>query len=158
LIKFGQFIELNYFLADDVIDNAQKILASVSHYPFFKNNSATHLKRSDYFSRQSIVNCAGTLAKVVECFKELTKEYKGLFDMQENEGEEEAVENNVHPFNKSYGWIFSATEVAKHEGITLEQAYNLPVRQALNDLSFLKAKANYDKEQLTKHGKANNNQ
>jgi len=45
--------------------------------------------------------------------------------------------------------------VAEHERITLEQAFDLNVRQALNDLSYLKAKRNYDEQQLKKNGSVN---
>jgi len=45
--------------------------------------------------------------------------------------------------------------VAEHERITLEEAFDLNVRQALNDLSYLKAKRQYDEQQLKKHGSVN---
>jgi hypothetical protein len=51
-------------------------------------------------------------------------------------------------FNKQYGWIYSATQVAQHEGLGLDRAYDLPVRQAFNDLLYLKAKGKYEMEQL----------
>lgn len=37
--------------------------------------------------------------------------------------------------------------VAEYENICLDAAYDLPVIQALNDLSYLKAKGIWDKEQ-----------
>jgi len=40
--------------------------------------------------------------------------------------------------------------IKEHEGITLEQAFNLPVRQALNALAYLKSKGLYEEEQLKK--------
>lgn len=40
--------------------------------------------------------------------------------------------------------------VAEHEGISLEQVWNLGVIQFLNDLLYLKMKDKYDAEQLRK--------
>jgi hypothetical protein len=49
-----------------------------------------------------------------------------------------------------YGWIYQATLLAEHERITLEQVYEMPTIQALNDLSYLKAKNAFDSDQMRK--------
>jgi hypothetical protein len=49
-----------------------------------------------------------------------------------------------------YGWIYQATLIAEHERITLEQVYEMPTIQALNDLSYLKAKNAFDTDQIKK--------
>jgi hypothetical protein len=55
-----------------------------------------------------------------------------------------------------FGWIYQASIVAEHEKIKLEDVYNIMTIQFLNDLSYLKAKAENDKEQLKKvYGKNN---
>jgi hypothetical protein len=49
---------------------------------------------------------------------------------------------------EKFGWIYQATIVAEHEKIKLDEVYELPIIQFLNDLSYLKAKNAYDNEQL----------
>jgi len=151
-LRFGQFVEFTYFVAGDVLDNAHKILASCANIPLLKNNSDNHRKVSDYLHGQSVIKTIGSLSTLLENYTEFNKEYSGLFDLAE-EGEE--VEIVKDGFNDTYGWIYSATMVAEHERITLEQAFDLNVRQALNDLSYLKAKRNYDEQQLKKNGSVN---
>jgi hypothetical protein len=152
-IRFGQFVEITYFVQGDILDNAHCILASLANIPLLKNSSKRHHKVSDYFLDQSVVKTMGALSTILDNYTAFNKEYSGLFDLQED-GEE--VEVKKDGFNETYGWIYSATIVAEHERITLEQAFDLPVRQALNDLSYLKAKRNYDESQMKKHGAINN--
>lgn len=47
-----------------------------------------------------------------------------------------------------YGWIYQATLIADHEKIKLDEVYNLPTLQVLNDLAYLKSKNAYDSEQM----------
>jgi hypothetical protein len=49
-----------------------------------------------------------------------------------------------------YGWIYQATLIAEHERIKLEDVYEMPTIQALNDLSYLKAKNAFDADQMKK--------
>lgn len=49
-----------------------------------------------------------------------------------------------------YGWIYQATLIADHEKIKLDDVYNLPTLQVLNDLAYLKSKNAYDSEQMKK--------
>jgi hypothetical protein len=49
-----------------------------------------------------------------------------------------------------FGWQYCAKSVADHENITVDQSYELATIQFLNTLSYLKAKADYDKEQHRK--------
>jgi hypothetical protein len=49
-----------------------------------------------------------------------------------------------------YGWLYQIELVANYEKITLEDTYNLPTIQFLNDLAYLKAKGEYEAEQLKK--------
>jgi capsule polysaccharide export protein KpsE/RkpR len=54
-------------------------------------------------------------------------------------------------FNKRYGWIYAASQVAEYERITLDQAFALPIRQAFNDLAVFKsARVNTNTEQFKK--------
>ena len=51
---------------------------------------------------------------------------------------------------RNYGWIYQAKLVAEHEGIILEKAFDLNTLQFLNNLAYIKAKNEYDREQLKK--------
>jgi hypothetical protein len=144
-IRFGQYVELTHFIQNGAIENADKILASVAHLPFRKNSSANHYKVSEYFLGQPVPYVIGSTKAVIESFAALNDQYKGLFS---------GGESVTDPFNKYYGWVFSATQVAEHERITLEQAFDLPIRQALNNLAYLKSKGEYDKSQIKRHAES----
>lgn len=83
----------------------------------------------------------------IESMNDLIASYKGLFEIEESENDEPLIGDSEeqHPFIEQYGWIFSAKEVANHEGITLNEAFKLPVVQAFNALAYLKSKQSYDK-------------
>jgi hypothetical protein len=51
---------------------------------------------------------------------------------------------------QQFGWQYCAKSVADHENITVDQSYELTTIQFLNSLSYLKAKADFDKEQHRK--------
>jgi len=145
-MTFGQYIELAYFLSIDTLKNAHYIIASISNLPLLKNNSAHHRKKSEYFLGQSILKVMGSVGLIKQRFEEFNNEYKSLFGLDKTvNGEAE-----TDPFNKRYGWIYSASQVAEYERITLEGAFKLPIRQAFNDLAYLKAKSKYEADQLNK--------
>jgi hypothetical protein len=81
----------------------------------------------------------------------LDKEFAGLFD--NGNGEEDDTlsgRSSVSNFMRYYGWIYQTELVAAFEKVTLEQAYEIPTLQYLNDLAYLKAKGEYEAEQLRK--------
>jgi len=145
-IRFGQYVELSYFIQQDSTQKAHNILASIAAPLFFKNDSKNHSKISNYFLKQPITNVLGSIKTLLDALQSFNENYKGLFDS----GIVDDNVDSIHPFNKYYGWIYSATLIKEHEGITLEQAFNLPVRQALNALAYLKSKGLYEEEQLKK--------
>lgn len=144
-VTFGQYVELSFF-AGKPLQNAHFILSSLSNLLFRRNNSATHRNRAEYFLKQSVNKVLGSVSLIIESLDNFNKEYSSLF------GLDKAVAGEVQEdkFNKRYGWIYSASQVAEYERITNEQAFRLPVRQALNDLAYLKAKGIYEAEQLKK--------
>jgi hypothetical protein len=82
----------------------------------------------------------------------LDKEFKGLYgptDDGAGSGEDESG-RSASGFMHSYGWIYQTKLVAEFEGITLDQAFNLPVINFLNDLAYLKAKIEHDNELIRK--------
>ena len=66
--------------------------------------------------------------------------------------EPDGGERNVNEFDKYYGWIYSTKQVAEFEGCKLDEAYQLPLMQALNDLVYLKAKSEHDRLMAKKNG------
>lgn len=143
-ITFGQYIELSYFLSLSPIQHAHYVIASISNKWLRKNNSNKHKLKAEYFLHQPITKIMGSLSLIIQKFSDFNNEYKSLF------GLDKEVSGDVQsdPFNKRYGWTYSASQIAEYERITLDEAFGLPIRQAFNDLAYLKAKAKYEAEQL----------
>jgi hypothetical protein len=143
-LTFGKYIEIAYFLQEGVLKNAHLIVASCAKS--LKNIS--HSKKADYFLHKTIEYTLGAAMQITNNFNDFNKGYKGLFGAVKinDEGREEPVKEDA--FIKQYGWIFSATQVAEHEKITLDAAFQLPVIQALNDLAYLKSKGKYLEKQI----------
>lgn len=53
-------------------------------------------------------------------------------------------------FSKVWGWTYNTKMVSEMEGISLDEAWDMPVRKYLNDLSYLKMKREMDDEYLKK--------
>lgn len=149
-ITFGQYIELAYFLSHKPVQNAHYILATMSNQWLRKNKTRDHRKKADYFLTRPISEIIGSINKIIENFVAFNKEYKTLFGLDKNVTGD--VQEDV--FNKRYGWIYSASQVAEYERITLDEAFSIPIRQALNNLMYLKAKVKYESEQLKKLNKS----
>lgn len=144
-MSFGQYIELSFYSAS-IIHNAHKILASISNIDGEANNADQHQIKSEFFLLQPAETAMGTVNEFFNRFNAFNERYKSLFGLDREDGSE--IQSD--PFNKRYGWIFSATRVAGHNRVTLDEAYRLPVIQAFNDLAYLKAKDKYDEKQLKK--------
>jgi hypothetical protein len=149
-MTFGQYIELAFFLSNSPIQHAHYVMATIGTRWLRKHTASDHRKKASYFLDQPIDKIIGALNRITENFAEFNKEYKGLF------GVDKEVSGDVQEdvFNKRYGWIYSASQVAEYERITNDEAFALPVRQAFNDLVYLKAKARYEAEQLRKSNKS----
>lgn len=143
-ITLGQYIEITFFIGRGPIDNAHYILASMSGRWRKKKLLSDHRARADYFLTQPVEQVIGAVNLIQENYILFNSQYQELF------GVDPDVVGNVqgNEFNKRYGWVFSATQVAHHEGVSLETAYGLPIRHAFNDLLFIKSKGKYELEQL----------
>lgn len=108
--------------------------------------TSDHRLKADYFLTQPVEKVIGALNVIQDNYSRFNSEYKQLFGLDKDV----AGDVQSDEFNKRYGWIYSATQVKDHEGITLDEAFALPVRQAFNALLFLKAKGKYEMEQLRK--------
>jgi hypothetical protein len=139
-LTFGQYIELSFFLQSNPVQKAHYIFSSI-----VSSNAEQHRARAEYILTRPITEIIGSLSKFIANFKEFNGEYKSLFGLDE---EVTGENTNSNEFNRRYGWIYSASQVAEYERITLDEAFALPIRRAFNDLGFLKAKAKYDSEQL----------
>jgi hypothetical protein len=153
-VLFGQYIELAHFLKGDNIDNAGQILASISRLPFRSNNSNNHKLVSAYYLLKPVTKVVGAMKKISESFTAFNLEYDSLFEFSDydkgliKDDEEPLPTPSQEGFNEMYGWIYSATVIAEHRRIPLEEVYKITSREALNDLCYLKSKRNYDNEQL----------
>jgi hypothetical protein len=82
----------------------------------------------------------------------LDKGFEGLFGSGNDVEELDEVSSRspVSNFMRDFGWIYQASLVAEFERIPMESVYDIPTLQFLNDLSFLKAKNEYEAQQLKK--------
>ena len=73
--------------------------------------------------------------------------FSGLFDKgDDGEGDDgRSSRGGVPSFMDVYGWHYQATLVAEYERIKLSEVWELSALNFLNDLSYLKAKAEYEK-------------
>jgi hypothetical protein len=138
-ITLGQFIEVQHFLKQGEIDAMHLVTASIW------SDSRAHQVKADLLLKKHIRLILADYTTFLQSFAELLQGYKGLFESDEVAEDDEAVMEKPHPFIEQYGWIYSAKEVAQHEGITLDKAFDLPILQAFNALAYLKSEQAYQK-------------
>lgn len=88
----------------------------------------------------------------------MDKDFKGLFGESDDEPGDEPADGrgNASSFMQHYGWIYQAELVADFERISLEEAYEIKTINFLNDLVYLKAKAEHEAQLFKKaYGKVN---
>jgi hypothetical protein len=148
-LRAAQYVELQYFLHHgENLHNCHSILASIAHDEGRRNASEGHKIRADHFLTQPVAVCIGSMRRFIESFAAFNAEFKSLFGLDESVAGPNAM---INGFNKRYGWTYAVWRVAEYERITLEQAYNLPARQFLNDLQYLKALDKYRDELNKQH-------
>jgi hypothetical protein len=138
-VTLGQFIEVQHFYKNNYLNNLHLIAAS-----FSTCDKLSHVERADKILKLPLLPVLYNVKKFIEVIKKLSDEYGGLFGIEEME--EEELKPLTNGFNEQYGWIYSAKKVAEFEGIKLDEAYDLPIIQAFNDLSYLKAHQEYESE------------
>lgn len=149
-ITLGQFIEIQHWLKMGEVESLPYVAASILR------NRGNHKKDVERLMRTNVRRLLSDVKMFMESFGKLLESYATLFykdtslpidpsDDEINDLDREK-ELETHPFIDQYGWIFSAKQVANFEAITLEQAYGLPIIQALNDLSYLKSEQDYQKQ------------
>lgn len=141
-LTFGQFIEILHWLKDGEIESYHMIAASLL------KSRKDHKKDAERMSNVKAGRIVPFIRKFLESFNSLLQSYSVLLDIQEKEALETNAERDTpHPFLEQYGWIFSAKQVADYEGIKLNDAYDMNVINALNDLAYLKSFNDYKEEQ-----------
>jgi hypothetical protein len=138
-ITLGQFIEVQHFYKNNYLNNLHLIAAS-----FSTCDNLSHVERADKILKMPMLPVLYNVTKFLEVIKKLSDEYSGLFGIEDMEQDE--LKPLTTGFNEQYGWIYSAKKVAEFEGIKLDEAYDLPIIQAFNDLSYLKAHQEYESE------------
>lgn len=138
-ITLGQFIEVQHFLKMGEIDSMHLVGASIWE------DRREHKLKAEILLNKNIRYVLKDVSSFLLSFAELLNSYSGLFEAEEIEDDEDAKVEKPHPFIDQYGWIYSAKQVAEHEGITLDQAFELPVLQAFNTLAYLKSYQSYQK-------------
>lgn len=135
-ISFGNYIDLAYFLQFDNVQKAHYIIASVTE-------GEEHFNRAEYLLQQKMTDVVSAVVKVKEGFNKLNKMFANLFNLDPEINEKANDNSYMTWFNKRYGWIYSAEYVSEYNNIPIEEAYALPIKKALNDLVYLKAKQKY---------------
>lgn len=139
-ITLGQFVEVQHFVKLGQVDSMHLVGASIW------DDKRPHVEKKNILLKSNVRHVLQDITKFFISFSEFVNSYAGLFETEKIEDDEiEAKVEKPHPFIDQYGWIYSAKQVAEHEGITLDQAFDLPVIQAFNDLSYLKAFQSYQK-------------
>jgi NTP pyrophosphatase (non-canonical NTP hydrolase) len=138
-VTLGQFIEVQHFYKNNYMVNLHLIAASFSTCKDY-----SHVERADRILKMPLLPVLYNVTKFLEVIKKLSSEYNGLFGIEDME--EEDLKPLTNGFNEQYGWIYSAQKIAEFERIKLDEAYDLPIIQAFNDLAFLKAHQEYEAE------------
>ena len=141
-ITFGQFIECQHWMKTNWKGSLSLIAASILV------NRSDHKQDVIWINSLPLSKVLHHVTKFNQSMVELVKSYSGLFEIDETD--EDVEKDKQHHFIERYGWIYSATQVAAHEGIVLDKVYDLPIIQALNDMSYLKSEQKYD-EYLSKN-------
>lgn len=163
-ITYGQFVEVmtwvKMFATEDGVkkhelaaDSIPLIAASILK----KRKPGQHKKNVARLQEMNVRRLLMDVRIFMLSYTELVESYSGLFDKEEltpDASQEEIdeynkeTELNIHPFIDQYSWQYSAKQIAEYERITVDQAYDLPIMQALNDLAYLKAENDYNKKRF----------
>jgi len=140
-MTLGQYVSLSSYIGGGTINNAHKMLATITQEGV---DIGDQDERAEYFLEQPITRVIGAIKQFNENYASFNQRYSGLFGLSTENAEQ--MESN--PFHKHYGWIFSATMVADHCRVNLDEAFGLSVKEAFNHLAYLKAKAKYEEQQI----------
>jgi hypothetical protein len=145
-INTARYIETKVF-AKDVIQNLHKLAASMVYplnFGIFKKkyNASKHSDYADDIQSAKFLDVYYSVSKFIKVVSDLDSNFKGLYEDVDEQMEEQSMRGG-NRFVEFYGWHYCVKIVAEHEIISLNQAYELPCMQFLNDLSYLKAERDY---------------
>ena len=86
----------------------------------------------------------------------LNWKYKSLFNTTDgSDGTDERKQGTgfIEHFTKHHGRTYSTKEVATFEGLSMNDTYELSAIHVLNDMVYLKAKVQHDKELIREYNK-----
>ncbi len=143
-MKLGQFIELQHWLKKDPIEVLHLVAASIS------KSKKQHSIKADYYLTLNVKQILQPCLKFIESLQKLLQQYAGLFEIDiEDEDLKQQDKNEKlsrHPFIEQYGWQDQAKVLADYYNISVNDAYELGVLEALNTLALLKSKQDYEKQ------------
>jgi len=159
-ITAGRYIEVKSFYSNDYITNLDKIIASFSipvrRWGFRYKNMKYEVSKHDEYAKDMLSLpfrlAYGLGMQCLSIINKIDKNYPLLFDQSNTEDEIQDL-GIEQTFMKYYGWIYSTAAVAEHERITMDQSFELPVIQYLNDLAYLKMKGKMEKAQFERLNK-----
>lgn len=145
-ITLGQFIECQHWLKNGVIPSMDLVAASLLPKRQRKDHAAAAAKMRAKPFTAIFQQCE----QFTESMNKLIRSYQGLFEHEEDTDEDvnKREKEKTHPFIEHYGWLYSAKQLAEYEGLPLDRAYDIPIIQAFNGLSYLKAKQSFDKMKM----------
>lgn len=152
----ARYIEVKTFYSNGYVQNMHRIIASfvvpVQRWGFkyrdIKYDATKHDKYSDDMLSLPFPIAYALTMHFLNIINTIDKRYPLLFDEKIGDDESDGQMGIEQIFSKYYGWIFSTSQVAEHERITLDAAFELPVLQYLNDLAYLKMKGKVEKKQI----------
>lgn len=151
----ARYIEVKTFYSNGYVQNMHRIIASfvvpVHRWGFkyrdVKYDATKHEQYSGDMLTLPFSIAYGLVMHFLNIVNFIDKKYPLLFDERhDDEGDDNMGIEQI--FSKYYGWIYSTTQVAEHERITLDQAFELPIMQYLNDLAYLKMRGKVEKKQI----------
>jgi hypothetical protein len=139
-ISFGQFVDLMHFYPQGEIEAMHLIAATI-----LKKRKDV-FKDAEKIDKLNVNRILSDYNKFNTLFKELIDSYKGLFEIDEEQEEEQPQRISGSNFMEKYGWVYSATQLKDLIGKPLEDVFKMSIVEALNYLSYLKAHAYHMKE------------
>lgn len=85
----------------------------------------------------------------MQTLSEFNRGYPTLYPERiDDEDDGGRITRHPHAFEKHFGWYYSATQIANENNISIDDAWEMPVAEALYVLTYLKVKRDYEREML----------
>jgi len=152
----GRYVETATF-GVDLLDNLHKLMATMvvpikltwKGLKYLEYDAMKHEQIAEDMLQADFKNSYYSCVSFLSSFKKLNSSYEILFGAKDESDEEVTIDE----FQKSFGWIYNAKLVSEFENISLDEVWDLPTLQFLNDLTYIKLKLDWDAKQLKKSTK-----